>query len=44
MVDQIIKDAKDRMHKTVEAIIRELHAVRTGKASAHLLDAVKVEA
>ncbi len=44
MVDQIIKDGKDRMHKTVEAIVRELHVVRTGKASAHLLDTVKVEA
>lgn len=41
---QIHKDAEDKMHKTVEAIIRELHTVRTGKASAHLLDTVKVDA
>ena len=38
------KDAEDKMHKTVESVIRELHAVRTGKASAHLLDTVRVEA
>lgn len=38
------KEAEDKMHKTVETIIRELHAVRTGKASAHLLDTVRVEA
>jgi len=38
------KEAEDKMHKTVEAIIRELHTVRTGKASAHLLDTVRVEA
>jgi len=41
---QYFKGAEDKMHKTVEAIIRELHTVRTGKASAHLLDTVKVEA
>lgn len=41
---QHFKEAEDKMHKTVEAIIRELHTVRTGKASAHLLDTVRVEA
>lgn len=44
MLDQIFKDTKDRMHKTVEAIGRELGAIRTGKASVHLLDSVKIEA
>ncbi len=44
MVDEIYKQTKDKMHKTVEAIHRELGAVRTGKASVHLLDTVKVEA
>lgn len=44
MLDQIYRDTKDRMHKTVEAIGRELGAIRTGKASVHLLDSVKVEA
>ncbi len=44
MLDEIIKDTKDRMHKTIEAVSRELGTVRTGKASVHLLDSVKVEA
>ncbi len=41
---QFYKDADEKMHKTVETVIRELHTVRTGKASAHLLDTVRVEA
>ncbi len=44
MVDEIYKQSKDKMHKTIEAIQRDLGAVRTGKASPHLLDTVKVEA
>jgi ribosome recycling factor len=44
MVEDIIKDAKIRMDKTIEATTRELMAVRTGKASIHILDTVKVEA
>lgn len=44
MVEQIFKQTQDKMHKTVEAIHRELNAVRTGKASTHLLDTVKVDA
>lgn len=44
MLDEIFRQTKDKMHKTVEAIHRELGAVRTGKASAHLLDTVKVDA
>ena len=43
MKDDILKDAKDRMGKTIETVAKELGAVRTGKASAHLLDTVKVE-
>ncbi|HOP08183.1 MAG TPA: ribosome recycling factor [candidate division Zixibacteria bacterium] len=42
--DEIYKDTKDRMQKSVEAVVREFGAVRTGKASIHLLDTVKVEA
>jgi len=44
MKDDILKDAKSRMAKSVEAVAKELGAVRTGKASIHLLDTVKVEA
>lgn len=35
-------DARDRMHKTVEATRRELSTIRSGKASVSLLDAVRV--
>lgn len=44
MLEQIYKDTKDRMQKSVEATSRELDTVRTGKASIHILDTVKVEA
>lgn len=44
MVDDIKKDSQARMDKTIEAITKELSAVRTGKATIHLLDTVKVEA
>lgn len=44
MLETILKDTKERMHKSVEAVSRELGTVRTGKASVRLLDTVKVEA
>jgi ribosome recycling factor len=44
MIDEIYKQTKDKMQKTVDAVHRELGSVRTGKASPHLLDTVKVEA
>lgn len=44
MKDALLKDTKERMTKTVESVSRELGAVRTGKASIHLLDTVRVEA
>jgi len=44
MLKEIYKDAKDRMHKTVESVTHELQTIRTGKASPHLLDNVVVEA
>lgn len=44
MLESLKKDAADRMQKSVEATSRELNSVRTGKASVHLLDSVKVEA
>ncbi|MBK7630893.1 MAG: ribosome recycling factor [Ignavibacteriales bacterium] len=39
----IIKDANNRMDKTLEALRSELSKVRTGKATTTLLDGVKVD-
>ncbi len=44
MLEALIKDTKDRMHKSLDAVSRELATVRTGKASVHILDSVKVDA
>jgi len=44
MVDEIYKQTREKMQKTLDTIHKELNSVRTGKASAHLLDTVKVEA
>ncbi len=44
MLDQLYKDARENMGKSFSAIQREFMAVRTGKASAHLLDTVRVDA
>ncbi len=40
---QLIKDAGNRMNKTLEALRTELSKVRTGKATTALLDGVKVD-
>ncbi len=42
-MEKIIKDADDRMNKSIEAFRSELSKVRTGKATTALLDGVKVE-
>lgn len=39
----IIKDAKNRMDKTLETLRSELAKVRTGKATTALLDGIKVD-
>ena len=44
MLDKLKKEAHERMHKTVEAVKREFHTIRTGKASPSLLDTIVVEA
>jgi ribosome recycling factor len=36
-------NAKDRMQKAVEALRKDLQAIRTGRASAHLIDHVRVD-
>jgi ribosome recycling factor len=41
--DELLADATERMHKSVEAYRGELATVRTGRASPHLLDRVTVD-
>ncbi len=43
MLDGILLETEDRMIKAVEAIAKELSKLRTGKASAALLDGIKVD-
>ncbi len=42
-MEQIIKDAKDRMDKSMDNLRSELSKIRTGKATTALLDGIKVE-
>ncbi len=43
-IPELIKQAKDLMHKAVENTRKEFSAIRTGKATTSLLDIVRVEA
>src|SRR5699024_2090011 len=43
MVNDIIKDAKDRMGKSVESLQLALGKIRTGRAHTSLLDHIEVE-
>lgn len=43
MLDEVFEDLKDRMEKTIAALERDLKKVRTGRASASLLDGIRVE-
>ena len=43
MMDELIDDAKRRMDKSVDATVHEFNTVRTGRASAGLLDRIHVE-
>ncbi len=43
MVDRILKEARSKMEKTLEAFRHELMHIRTGRASAELLDTIEVE-
>jgi ribosome recycling factor len=43
MIDDLLEDARERMHKSVEATGGELASVRTGRASPALLDRVHVD-
>lgn len=43
MNNEFIKDARQRMDKTVEAFRNEIAKIRTGKATTALLDGIKVD-
>jgi ribosome recycling factor len=43
MIDDLLKDARDRMGKSIESTRHEFATVRTGRASPHLLDRVNVD-
>ena len=43
MAKQIFAETEEKMKKTLEALHKELAAIRTGKATTSLLDGVKVE-
>ncbi len=43
LIDELLKDAEDRMRKSVESSRGELATVRTGRASPHLLDRISVD-
>ena len=43
MIDDLIADAVRRMDKSVEATQHEFNGVRTGRASAALLDRIQVD-
>lgn len=43
-IPEIVKHAREGMHKAVENTQREFASIRSGKASTHLLDVVRVEA
>jgi ribosome recycling factor len=43
MIEDVISDGEDRMKKTLEAVQRELNAIRTGHAHVGLVDHVRVD-
>ena len=43
MIDELINDENRRMDKSVEATVHEFNTVRTGRASAALLDRIQVD-
>src|SRR5579871_6494787 len=43
LLDDLLEDARERMHKSVEATASELGTVRTGRASPTLLDRIHVD-
>jgi ribosome recycling factor len=43
MIDDVFRDARDRMHKSLEALKHELAKIRTGRAHPSLLEHVHVK-
>lgn len=43
MVDEVLKDAEERMQKSVEVFRREMASLRAGRASPSLLDKITVD-
>ncbi len=43
MIESILQETKEKMEKTIEALTKEMQRVRTGRASATMLDSVKVD-
>lgn len=43
MLDQIKKDAENKMHKSIDLLKQELAKLRTGRAHPNLLDSIRVE-
>jgi ribosome recycling factor len=43
LIDELLDDARERMHKSVEATAHELGTVRAGRASPGLLDRIEVD-
>ncbi|MBI5103426.1 MAG: ribosome recycling factor [Solirubrobacterales bacterium] len=43
MIDELLADAKERMHKSVQSTHNEFGSVRTGRASPALLDRIVVD-
>jgi ribosome recycling factor len=43
LIDDLLDDARERMHKSVEATAHELGTVRAGRASPGLLDRIEVD-
>jgi len=43
LIEDLLKEAQDRMAKSIEATRHELATVRTGRASPHLLDRIVVD-
>ncbi|MDC9592586.1 ribosome recycling factor [Xenorhabdus sp. IM139775] len=43
MINEIKKDAQDRMEKSVEVLKNQINKIRTGRASPSLLDGISIE-
>ena len=43
LIDELLSDAKDRMHRSVQATSTEFGSVRTGRAAPALLDRITVD-